>query len=146
MKIQIYVAFCILLCGCKRYYMYNMLPEKVDVTHWIVDNSYKPIYCKGNISKLISPLPHVFSINEKYKIKNQLITYIYRNLPDPYSYDSMVNSIHYEYSYPIMENMADVYSITFFNNKNRKKFFFRYYECKLDTQFDDKGWVLTICD
>ncbi|MBK9327734.1 MAG: hypothetical protein IPM95_00175 [Sphingobacteriales bacterium] len=121
--------------------------DKVDITEFVVNKSYIPIYCNGRIDKLINPKPHSFSKIEIDTIKRELNNWLLENNIKPLINDSF--SLHksdYTYSYVIEYTPIDVYMIKLnINNDSFVNVFFRY-DNKLILPFSNEGWVLNECD
>ena len=143
----IILFWCLVSCG-RRYKMFNMVPEEVDVTHLIENGSYKPDSCEGEIRRLIRTQNAPYMIDTP-RLKNMIVQWAIDNHMEStrgltYSFPK------YKYTYFITEEPIDVYAVSFqryLPTSEEYKLYFRTdREGKLIPGLDKNGWVTTKCD
>ena len=123
--------------SCSHYEMHNMWGDYISVDEYILLYKYKPVFCKGNLIKIINPSPKLLTSKDIQDIKNsiQQDTIISRR-----GFDTIV----YKYSYLITDYPIDVYSIN-----SQIHGIVSYIRKDIDTIIPNlsiEGWVTSECD
>jgi hypothetical protein len=144
-----FVLLILVLASCnKRYKMSNMLPEEIDVTHFIESGDFLPDSCEGQFNRLIR------THNASYQIDTAKVKQMIVQWTIDYHIESTQNltysSPKYKYTYFIAKEPIDVYSISFRRYlptpDDRRLYFRTDNKGKLISELSSDGWVTTKCD
>lgn len=118
--------------------------DYVDVSEYVLENKYKPIYCdtsKSEICKLIKNDPAKITFKHRQTLIVGLTELLGVNYSNEISLINFEENVSYQYSYIIISDLVDVYVLNFKIKNINKKVYFRLDQNQIITPFkENESW------
>jgi hypothetical protein len=147
-KIAFFLLLLILFSCNKRYKVFNMMLEEIDVTDLVTSGNYLPDSCDGRLTRLIrtTSVPYQIDTPRLKKIIVQWAIDSHIESTQNFTYSSPT----YKYTYIINKEPIDVYSMTFQRYLPAPEDYILYFRVdntgKLMPELSRDSWVSTNCD
>ncbi|TAE48946.1 MAG: hypothetical protein EAZ89_14695 [Bacteroidetes bacterium] len=148
-----------LLTSCRKYQMYNMVPEIIDVSAYIESGQYMPDSCEGSLDRLIRRDPLVLTQQHESQLQEKLqawkTEYNHQQLgmgKDTISVmiTDLADKTRYQYSYFPIYEPTDVYRTDLRTERNGQTVLYLFIKVEnggeMFSDYKERGWVINRCD